>query len=106
MNSSSEAVSFIQGNRWKRGMLPKRLLSIIGRSCNQTSRVHQDMAKKTTFYEKLYGEITQVKCKIGLWVLSSVLPFINIYVYTKSIFNPSSTFQDMARSSKHYEKDG
>ena len=52
------------------------------------------------------GDITQVKCKIGLCVLSSVLPFINIYVYTKFIFNPSSTFQDMARSSKHYEKDG
>ena len=32
-----------QGNRWKRGMLPKCLLSIKGRSCNQTPFVHQDM---------------------------------------------------------------
>ena len=39
-----------QGNRWKRGMLPKCLLSIKGKSCNQTLLVHQDM-KKTTFYE-------------------------------------------------------
>ena len=36
-----------QGNRWKRGMLPKCLLSIKGRSCNQTSLVHQDMTLKT-----------------------------------------------------------
>ena len=41
-----------QGNRWKRGMLPKSLLSIKGRSCNQSLLVHQDMTKKTTFYEK------------------------------------------------------
>jgi len=41
-----------QGNRWKRGMLPKCLLSIKGRSCNQTLLVHQDMTKKNTFYEK------------------------------------------------------
>ena len=39
-------------NRWKRGMLPKCLLSIKGRSCNQTPLVHHDMTKKTTFYEK------------------------------------------------------
>jgi len=43
------------------------------------------MAKKTTFYINKYGEIIQVKCKIGLWFLSSVLPFINIYVCTKFI---------------------
>ena len=41
-----------QGNRWKRGMLLKCLLSIKGRSCNQTPLVHQDMRKKTTLYEK------------------------------------------------------
>jgi len=41
-----------QGNHWKRGMLPKCLLSIKGRSCNQTPPVHQDMPKKTTFYKK------------------------------------------------------
>jgi len=48
----------------------------------------------------------QVKCKIGLWFLSTVLPIINIYVYTKCNFNPFSTFQDMARISNHYEKNG
>jgi len=40
-----------QGNSWKQEMLPKSLLSIKGRSCNQTPLVHQDMTKKTTFYE-------------------------------------------------------
>jgi len=40
---------------------------------------------------------------IGLCVLSSVLPHINIYVCTKFNFNPFSTFQDMARISNHYE---
>jgi len=35
-----------QGNRWKRGMLPQNLLSIKGRSCNQTLLVHQDMDKE------------------------------------------------------------
>jgi len=34
------------------GMLHKCLLSMKGRSCNQTPLVHQDMTKKTTFYEK------------------------------------------------------
>jgi len=43
----------IEGIRWKRGMLPKRLLSIKGRTCNQTLLVHQDMTKKTTFYERI-----------------------------------------------------
>jgi len=33
-------------------MLPKWLLSIKGRTCNPTPLVHQDMTKKTTFYEK------------------------------------------------------
>ena len=31
---------------------PKPILSIKGRRCNQTLLVHQDMKKKTTFYEK------------------------------------------------------
>jgi len=47
--------------------------------------------------------IAQVKCKIGLWLLSTVLPLINIYVCTKFNFNPFRTFQDMARTSNHYE---
>jgi len=73
------------------------------------------MTKKTTFYEQKLGEIIQVKCKIGLWFLSYVLSFINIYVIqvkckiglwflsyvlsfiniyvcTRFNFNPSSTF--------------
>ena len=29
-----------QGNRWKRGILPKCILSIKGRSCNQTPLVN------------------------------------------------------------------
>ena len=45
-------VDIKQGNRWKRGMLPKSILSIKGRSCNQKILVNQDMTKKTTFYEK------------------------------------------------------
>ena len=39
------------------------------------------------------GEIIQVKCKIGLWFLSSVLPLINIYVCTKFNFNPFVLFK-------------
>ena len=42
-----------QGNRRKRGMLPKCLLSIKGRSSNQTLLVHQDMTKKVTFLNKI-----------------------------------------------------
>ena len=49
-------------------------------------------------------EITQVKCKMGLWFLSSVLPFINTYVCTKFNFNLFGTFQDMAQTVIHYEK--
>ena len=49
-------------------------------------------------------EITQVKCKIGLWFLSSALPLINIYVCTKFNFNPFCTFQDMAQTGIYYEK--
>jgi len=64
------------------------------------------MTKKTTFYEEKKGEIIQVKCKIGLSFLSSVITFINIYVCTKFNFIPFSTFQDMARISNHYEKKG
>jgi len=41
-----------QGNRWKRGMLPKCLLSIKGRASNQTPHEHQGMTTRTTFYEK------------------------------------------------------
>ena len=37
---------------------------------------------------------TDVKCKIGLWFLSSALPLINNYVCTKFNFNPFCTFQD------------
>jgi len=85
-------------------MLPKSLLSIKGQSCNQTLLVHQDMTKKTTFYEKNVGEITQVKCKIGLWFLSFALSLINIYVCPKFNFNPFCTFQDMARTGINYEK--
>ena len=91
-----------QGNRRKRGMLPKCLLSIKGRSSNQTLLVHQDMTKKVTFWIKI-REITQVQCKIGVWFLSSALPLINIYV-CKFNFNPFYTFQDMARTGIHYEK--
>ena len=32
--------TFEQGNCWKRGMLPKCLLSIKGRSCHQTPLVY------------------------------------------------------------------
>ena len=84
-------------------MLPKLLLSIKGRTSNPTSLVHQEMTKKTPFMNKK-GEITQVKCSIELWFLSSVLPFINFYVCTMFNFNPFSTFQDMARVSNHYVK--
>ena len=51
-------------------------------------------------------EIIPVKVKKGLWFLSSVLPLININVYIKFYFNPFCTFQDMARISNHYEKNG
>jgi len=36
--------------------------------------------------------------------LSSSLPLINIYVYTKFNFNPVCTFQDMAQTGNNYEK--
>jgi len=86
-------------------MLPKCILSIKGRPCIQTLLVHQDMTNKATFHEKNLREITKVKYKmIGLWFLSSSLPLIYIYVCTKFNFNPFSTFQDMARTSNHYEK--
>ena len=85
-------------------MLPKSILSIKGRSCNQILLVHQNMTKKSTFYENTYGVITQVKCKIALGSLSSALPLINIYVCTKFNFNPFCTFQDMAQTGIYYEK--
>ena len=49
-------------------------------------------------------EIIQVKCKLGLCFLSSVFPFINIYVCTKFNFNLFNTFQHMAQTGIHYEK--
>ena len=94
-----------QGIRWKLELLPKCLLFIKGRTCNQTLHVHQDMTKKTTFYENNQREITQVKCKIiTVWFLSSALPLIYIYVCTKFNLNPFCTFQDMGRTSNYYEK--
>jgi len=33
-------------------IMKQKLLSIKGRTCNQTLLVHQDMTRKTTFYEK------------------------------------------------------
>ena len=56
----------------------KWLLSITGRTCNPTPLVHQYMTKKQHFMKQKIGEITQAKCKIGLWILSYILPFINI----------------------------
>ena len=41
---------------------------------------------------------------IGLWLLSSALPLINIYECTKFNFNPFCTFQDMAQTGIHYGK--
>ena len=63
--------------------------------------MHQDMTKTTFYGEKIR---TYVKCKIGLWFLSSVLPIINIDVCTEFNFNLFCTFQDMARTGNHYEK--
>jgi len=48
--------------------------------------------------------MNEVKCKVGLWFLSSVLPLINFYVCTKFNFNPFYTFQDMAQTGNNYEK--
>jgi len=48
-------------------------------------------------------DIIYVKCKVGLWFLSSALPLINIYVCTKFNFNPFCTFQDMAQTGIHYK---
>ena len=79
-------------------MLTDCILSMKGSTCNQTLLVYQDMTKKTTFYERNLREITQVKCKIGLWFLSSALPLIYIYVGTKFNFNPFCIFQDMTKT--------
>ena len=49
---------------------------------------------------------THVKCKIGLWFLSSALRLINIYVCIKFNFNPFCTFQDMARTRNHNKING
>jgi len=61
------------------------------------------MTKKTTFYDIFLREITQVKCKIGLWFVSSALPLIYIYLCTKYIFNPFCTFKDVAQTGIHYK---
>ena len=45
--------------------------------------------RKQPFMKKLR---TCIKCKIGLWFLSSALPPINIYVCTKFNFNPFCTW--------------
>ena len=45
---------------------------------------------------KKIGEISKVKCKVGLWFLSTVLPLINIYVSTKFNFNPLCTWPRQA----------
>jgi len=39
-------------------------------------------------------------------IMSSALLVNKIYVFTKFKFNPSCTFQDMARTTNHYEKNG
>ena len=62
------------------------------------------MTKKTTFYEKNQGEITEVKCKTGLWFLSSALPLINIYVCIKFNFNPFVLFKIWPGTGIHYER--
>ena len=46
----------------------------------RTPLVHQNMTKKTTFYERKKGEITYLKCKVGLWFLSTEFPLITINV--------------------------
>ena len=74
------------------------MLSIKGRTCNPSPLVHQDMTKKTTFYEKNKGKITQVKCKIGLWLLSSALS-----MYVPSLISIPFALSK-ARTSNHYKK--
>ena len=70
-------------------MLPKCLLSIKGRTSNPTPLVHQEMTKKNTFYGN-----NKDRCKM-----------IDISIYVPSLISiPFCTFQDMARTSNHYEK--
>ena len=97
-----------QGNCWKRGMLPKCLLSIKGRSCNQTPFVHQDMTmhfllltymyvpsfisipfilskirhRQESIINQIndYGEITLSIYRIGLCFLCTALPLTVIYL--------------------------
>jgi len=40
-----------------------------------------------------YGEITQYKYRVGLWLFGSVLPLIAIYLYTKFYLNAISSFK-------------
>ena len=42
--------------------------------------------------------------RIGLWFLCTARSLTAIYLYTKFYLNPFSTFQDMARTGIHYEK--
>jgi len=46
----------------------------------------------------------RVKCKIGLWFLSTVFPSNNIYVCTNIISIPIVLSKDMARIINHYLK--
>ena len=39
---------------------------------------------------------------VGLWILGTALPLINIYVCTKFNFNTFCTFQDMTQTHIHY----
>ena len=80
--------------------LHKSLLSIKGRTCNLTPL--NLYTKKTTFLWKIIIR-ADVKCKIGLWLLCSALPLINIYTCTTFIFNPFCTYQDMAQTGIHYK---
>ena len=57
-------------------MLLKWLLSIRGRTCNQTPLVHQDMPRKQPFMKKKKGEIIPVKCMIIL--VSCLLYFLSL----------------------------
>ena len=56
--------------------------------------------------EKKIKNINQNNNKVGVWLLSTALPLINIYVCSKFNFKPFGTFQDMTRTSNHYEKNG
>ena len=46
---------------------------------------------------------TDVKCKTGIWFVSSAHPLINIYVCTKFHFKTFCTYQDMVQTGIHYK---